>query len=58
MAREPSESKKEKARRQMGERITEKTGEGLLITRLDGSVERVGKGGKLELVSGPTKSAG
>jgi hypothetical protein len=40
----------EEARRWFGERITETTGEGLIITRLDGTRERIGKGGKLEPV--------
>lgn len=38
----------EEARRTFGERITEETGEGLIIHRQDGTVQRVGKGGKLE----------
>lgn len=38
----------EEARRRFGERITEQTGEGLIIRRQDGTVQRVGKGGKLE----------
>ena len=42
--------KTEEARRRFGERITEQTGEGLIIRRQDGTVQRVGKGGKLETV--------
>lgn len=40
----------EEARRTFGERITEQTGEGLIIRRQDGTTQRVGKGGKLEPV--------
>jgi hypothetical protein len=36
----------EEARRRQAERLTEQTGEGLIITRLDGTRERV-VGGKL-----------
>lgn len=53
MAKRPVQTEEEKAeaRRRFGERITEETGEGLIIKRQDGTVERVGKGGKLEKIS-------
>lgn len=40
----------EESRRKFRERITEETGEGLIIHRQDGTRERVGKDGKLEKI--------
>lgn len=56
MVKKPSKQEIAAARRRLAERLTETRSEGLIIRRRDGTVERVGKGGKLELVSGP-KSA-
>jgi hypothetical protein len=39
---------REEARRRQAERLTEETGEGLIVERADGRRERVGAGGKLE----------
>ena len=36
------------ARRRLRERLTEETGEGLVIVRLDGTRQRVGAGGNME----------
>lgn len=39
---------REEARRKQAERLTEETGEGLVVVRSDGRRERIGAGGKLE----------
>ena len=50
MAKKVKKQSEEEARRRFGERITEQTGEGLIIERQDGTRERIGKGGKLEKI--------
>lgn len=46
----PTEHEKKLAAERLADRITEKDGVGLIITRLDGTRERVLKGGKLEKI--------
>lgn len=46
----PTEQDKAEAARRLADRITEKDGTGLIITRLDGSRERVLPGGRLEKI--------
>jgi hypothetical protein len=47
----PTERDKELAAERLSDRITEKDGAGLIITRLDGTRERVLPGGRLEKIS-------
>lgn len=46
----PTERDKKLAAERLADRITEKDGVGLIITRLDGTKERVMKGGRLEKI--------
>ncbi len=46
----PTEQDKRLAAERLADRITEKDGAGLIITRLDGTRERVLPGGKLEKI--------